>query len=177
MKWLGMTLVVLLVLVVLAFAVGALLPREHTAAVRVQLRQPPQRVYATIADVSAAPTWREELNGVEVLSPPGQPLRWRETGKFGELTFVRDEDVPGRRIVARIDDTSQGFGGTWTYAISPADSGSVLTITEQGVVYNPLFRFMSRFVFGHYATLETYARSLATRFGEPARVERAGDEP
>jgi len=83
------------------------------------------------------------------------------------------EAEPDRRIVARIADTSQGFGGTWTYEIEPAGAGATLTITEEGEVYNALFRFTSRFVFGHYSTMETYARSLGRKFGQdvtPVRV-------
>ncbi len=33
---------------------------------------------------------------------------------------------------------------------------SSVTITERGSVYNPIFRFMSRFIFGHTATVEAY---------------------
>lgn len=36
----------------------------------------------------------------------------------------------------------------------------------EGWVANPLFRFLSRFVFGHYRTLESYARALGRRFNQ-----------
>ena len=50
--------------------------------------------------------------------------------------------------------------------IAPSDDGgSVVTITERGSVYNPVFRFVSRFILGHTATMETYLRSLGHRFG------------
>ncbi len=102
-------------------------------------------------------------------------MRWRETAEWGTFTFVRDEDVPPQRIVARIADESEGFGGTWTYelAASPDQKRSTVTITENGTVSNPLFRFLSKFVFGHYTSLETYAQDLAKRFGgnaEPVRI-------
>jgi hypothetical protein len=41
-----------------------------------------------------------------------------------------------------------------------------LTIVERGKVRNPIFRFLSRFVFGHTATIESYLSSLAKSFGE-----------
>jgi hypothetical protein len=38
-------------------------------------------------------------------------------------------------------------------------------------VYNPLFRFISRYVMGHTATIESYLRALGKRFGdEPTPV-------
>ena len=41
-----------------------------------------------------------------------------------------------------------------------------MTVTEQGWVANPLFRFLSRVVFGHYGTLDSYLTALGKRFGE-----------
>ena len=134
---------------------------------------PPESVYAAIADVEHATSWRSGLQKVEVLSR--NPMRWRETAEWGTITFVRDEDVPPQRLVARIADESEGFGGTWTYevAASPDRKQSTVTITENGTVSNPVFRFLSKFVFGHYTSLETYAGDLAKRFGgsaEPVRL-------
>ncbi len=45
----------------------------------------------------------------------------------------------------------------------PAPQGSTLTITEDGEVYNPIFRFMSRFVFGHEATMAAYLSAAEKR--------------
>ena len=98
---------------------------------------------------------------------------WRETAEWGTITFVRDEAIAPRRVVTRIADESEGFGGTWTYEIAASAQGaSTVTITENGTVSNPLFRFLSKFVFGHYSSLETYARDLAKRSGESSKPER-----
>jgi hypothetical protein len=172
MKWLLIGAATLVALLAVVYGVGALLPRDHVASVRVHLPETPDQVYALIADVRAAPAWRHDVESVEILSSVGETLQWRETGSFGVLTFARDEDVPGRRIVGRIADTSQGFGGRWIYEIQPSGSGATLTITEEGQVFNPMFRFMSRFVFGHYATMESYVRSLGRHFGHDVSVER-----
>jgi hypothetical protein len=91
---------------------------------------------------------------------------------FGPITFEQQESIPERRFVARIADTDQGFGGTWTYDIEPATNGSRVTITERGFVTNPLFRFMSRFVFGYHGTQEAYLRALGKRFGGPVALVR-----
>ena len=66
-------------------------------------------------------------------------------------------------LVARIADPKLPFGGTWTYRIAPAAGGSDLTITEDGEVYNVFFRFMSRFVFGHHATMDGFIKHLQAR--------------
>ena len=71
-------------------------------------------------------------------------------------------------VVARIDTNELPFGGSWTYRIIPAEPGaSDLTITEDGEVSNPLFRFMSRFVFGHYATMDAFLKDLKSKSPVP----------
>ena len=159
-------------LAVVVIVVGAALPKAHTAKVRTTINAPPDSVYAAIADVEHAPSWRSGLQKVEVLSR--NPMRWRETAEWGTITFVRDAATPPRRIVARIADESEGFGGTWTYELAESTgSGTDVSITENGTVSNPVFRFLSKFVFGHYTSLETYARDLTKRFGgnaEPVRI-------
>jgi hypothetical protein len=107
-----------------------------------------------------------------MLSGPGEPVRWRETGDFGSIVMVRDEAQPPARLVARIDDPGQPFGGRWVYTFEPAAGGTRVTVVEEGEVYNPAFRFMSKFIFGHYATLEGYVGALVESFGGDGEVER-----
>jgi hypothetical protein len=55
------------------------------------------------------------------------------------------------------------FGGTWTFDVAAAPGGTSLTITEDGEVYNPIFRFMSKTVFSPYKTIDTYQADLRRR--------------
>ena len=171
MKILLIIAAVVVAAIVLVLVVGFILPSAHVAAVRAHYDAPAERVFATVADVESAPTWRTGVKKVEVLER--EPLRWRETADWGTLTFVRDERVPPSRIVARIADESEGFGGTWTYVLAPAGGGTRLTITEDGHVDNALFRFMARFVFGYSKTLEDYLRDLGEKLGESVTVQPA----
>lgn len=40
-----------------------------------------------------------------------------------------------------------------------------LTVIEDGEVYNPLFRFVSRLIIGHTATIDVYLAALHKRLG------------
>ena len=60
---------------------------------------------------------------------------------------------PPSPFVTRIADPDQPFGGT-DFDIAPDAGGTRLTITERGEVYNPIFRFMARVVFGYTGTME-----------------------
>ena len=48
---------------------------------------------------------------------------------------------------------------------------TIVRITEDGQVYNPVFRFMSRFVFGHARTMDAYLRALGRAAGQEVEVK------
>lgn len=157
----------------LVWTVGALLPQNHTASTRATYVYPPDSLFSAITDVGAHPSWRPDVASVQLLS--SEPLRWRETGEHGSITFVAEETTPPTRFVARIDDPAQPFGGRWSWRVEPdGRGGSVVSITEEGEIYSPLFRFFARFVFGYHGTQENYLRALGERFGEETDVERVG---
>ena len=162
----------LLGLIAGVYITGALLPVAHSATVRTHIDADPFTVFERLRDVEGAAVWRSDLDTVQILSVPGDPLVWRETGTFGSVVMRLDESWPGMRLVMRIDDPAQPFGGTWTYRLDEVDGGTQLRITEDGEVYSPFFRFMSRFVFGHYSTLERYVHDLGQSFGQDVVVER-----
>lgn len=172
MRWFLIVLGSIAALIVVVFGIGMALPVGHSAGVTLYLDAAPEQVFATISEPTSASDWRSDLRQVELLSSAGERLRWREITSSGSLTFVAEESRPPERFVSRIDDPNQPFGGRWIYVLEPRDGGTVVTITEEGEVYNPFFRFMSRFIFGHYATLERYARDLANHFGTESQVRR-----
>ena len=88
---------------------------------------------------------------------------WVEESQSGKITFAVERMERPRVLVTRIANRDLPFGGTWTYEIKPEGNGSRLTITEDGEIYNPLFRFMARFVLGYEATMRAYVASLEKR--------------
>ena len=80
-----------------------------------------------------------------------------------ELTFAFERMDAPRVLVTRITDAGLPFGGTWTSEIAPVPGGSRLRITEDGEIYNPLFRFMARFIFGYDGTIKLYLSALETK--------------
>jgi hypothetical protein len=158
MKWLlygGMAVVIILAIVVL---IGAALPKEHVVSRKIVLR-------ASVADVFALIAGPSDWRGMKYELLTESPLKWRETDSSGSaITYERAETSASKRIVNRIADPKLPFGGSWTYEIEAVASGSEVTITENGEVYNPIFRFVSKFIMGHAATIEKYQRDLAAHF-------------
>jgi uncharacterized protein YndB with AHSA1/START domain len=166
MKWVWITLAVLAGLVLLLAVAGALLPVAHAAARRVTLRQPAAAVFAVLTDVAAMPSWRKDLKAVELLPPRDGKRCYREHTRHGVMDLLVEREEPPHLLVGRIVTEGSPFGGTWTFALSERNGATELTITENGEVYNVIFRALARFVFGHTSTIDGYLTALGARFGE-----------
>jgi hypothetical protein len=118
------------ILILAVVAIGAMLPQAHTASRSTASTLPPDALYRLLTEIT-----------------------------FGDVPVRIEREEPPSLLVTRVVE-GQPFGGTWTYRIAPAPGGSQLTITEDGEVYNVVFRFMSRFVFGYYATMDAYLANL-----------------
>lgn len=173
MKWLrraGIAVGVLLGIGLLTAGVGALLPVEHTASVSAVVRGSPEEVWAVITDVEGLSAWRPDVDSVRPAEEGTAREGWTEYTSTAPLAMdVPVWDPPGR-LVTRIADEGLPFGGSWTYELSPEGDGTRVMLTEDGEIYNPLFRAMSRFVFGYDATMRRYLDALESRMeSAPAR--------
>jgi hypothetical protein len=153
-------------LIIAMLVIGAVLPKNHVASRQIVLHRAPDEVYQTVRDFGAAPSWRPGLERVEMIATTDNHIRFREHGEQGAITYDLIEDRPGEKIVTRIADLDLGYSGAWTYTFTKEAEGSRVQITETGEVSNILFRFLSRFVFGHTGTMEKYLTALGKKFGE-----------
>ena len=55
---------------------------------------------------------------------------------------------------------------TWTFELAADADGTRVTLTERGEVDNPIFRFLSRFVFGQTGTIDSCLRALEAKFAQ-----------
>jgi hypothetical protein len=172
MKWVLWIFVLLAGVLILITLIGWLLPKDHTVTREARFHQPPEAVWKAITDIDAMPSWRQGLKGVKYLPDQNGLPAWLETTDSGGIPLQTVVSQPPAKLVVRIADPKLPFGGTWTYEIIAVPSGSNLRIREDGEIYNPLFRFLSRFVFGYSGTIETYLKSLAKKFGEQSQPEK-----
>ncbi len=152
-------------LVICVLLIGSRLPARHRARMEVRVDVPPATAFALIADMARAPAWRSDVKSIELLAAENGMPRFRETGKHGAITYRIEAAEAPHRFATRIADTDLGYGGSWSWDIRPDAGGSIVTITEDGEVTSPLFRFMSRYVFGQYASIQRYLQSLSSALG------------
>ena len=132
MKWtVRVAAAVILVLLILP-VVGMFLPAGHEASRSADFDVPPERVFALMANPNDYKSW---WDGADVQS---------------EVV----ESIAPTKLVTRIVGETQ-FGGTWTIEITPIPTGSRVTITERGEIYNVVFRALSKFVFGYTSTMDS----------------------
>ena len=163
MKWIAIIAAALVAVVLIVAIVGWMQPVKHRASRAATFRATPAELYALITGIDAFPAWRTKIRSVERQSL----TRFREVGGDGAITYDVEEQTPNQRLVTRIADPSLPFGGSWTYELVPrADGSTTLRITEDGEVYNPIFRFVSRFVMGHTATIDQYLRDVGRRLAQ-----------
>ncbi|HEV8216582.1 MAG TPA: SRPBCC family protein [Gemmatimonadaceae bacterium] len=166
MKWIVVVAGTLAALIALVALIGAMLPRDHVASVTARIAAAPADVWATITTPADFPTWRSDVKRVELLPATATGPSWREHGSNGAITFAVEAWEPPTRYVGRIADKGLPFGGAWEYRLEPdGASGTRVTITERGSIYNPIFRFVSRFFMGYTGTMKSYLHALARRFG------------
>lgn len=165
MRWILHIAAAVAVVGVLVVIIGYSLPKAHSVSRTATMPMPPDALYSLLADVDRYPSWRPGVKALERHADHDGKPAWTEEASGTKIALRFERMERPSLLVSRIADPSLPFGGTWTYRIQPAPGGSSLTITEDGEVYNPFFRFMSRFVFGHTATLDQFVENLQARAG------------
>jgi len=159
--------IVLLVLAVIV--IGSLLPKRHVASRSASYRATPEHLFSLIVGPQ---NWRPDVLRCEAVPDANGRELMGETARDGETIIYELLDrVPPRSIKRRIATENLPYSGTWTYSLQPNGEMTIVRITEDGQVYNPVFRFMSRFVFGHTRTMDAYLRALGRAAGQEVEVK------
>jgi len=159
---------VLVLLVAVVVVIGLLLPKRHVASRSAVLQTTPERLFGLI---SGSQEWRPDVKSCELIEKDGKHFQ-RETSRRGETVLYEHEGSrPPLAIERRIASEHLPYGGKWSFALEPVDGGTKVRITEDGEVYNPIFRFVSRCVMGHTAMLDAYLKALGKAVGQDVRIE------
>ncbi|MEE9142644.1 MAG: SRPBCC family protein [Gammaproteobacteria bacterium] len=167
LKIVGVVVAAILLMILIPTVWGMFLPERHAATVIEEFDAPVDEVWELISEPEARVPWYGYLSRVERLpGAPGQSLRWKEFYVDGQsMVFELTEDEPYRQKI-RIAQENLPFGGTWAIDLDPAGTGSRLTITEDGEIYNPFFRFVFRYFVGYDKTIREYMADLSEQLGE-----------
>ena len=160
MKWILIIGGTIISLVAIVYLIGLLLPVKHSATIEEVIPVNVEKVWDRITKVAAFSSWREGLDRIEITND----TEWTEVSGRNRIPMKVTEKIDYKRLVTMIDSKDLPFGGAWVYSLQPKGDSTLLTITENGEVYNPVFRFVSRFIMGHKSTLNKYMSSLKASF-------------
>ncbi len=162
MRMIVCSLIALVLLVAALYGWGLTLQEGHIAVVSREIRIAPDAVFARLITFEEHPKWRSDLQSVTY-----NRLEQRIVVKNGseEMTYRITKLEAPRTLVTEIEGGRElGFGGTWTFELEPAGSGTKVTITERGQVYSPMFRVMGKLFFSPENSATQYLVDLAKSF-------------
>jgi hypothetical protein len=148
--------------------IGSLLPKRHVASRSAVIQATPERLFALI---SGNQEWRPEVKSCELIEKDGRHFQRETSRRDVTVLYELQGSRPPLAIERRIATEHLPYGGKWSFALEPVDGGTKVRITEDGEVYNPIFRFVSRFVMGHTAMLDAYLNALGKAVGQDVQVE------
>ena len=149
-------------------AIGWKLPAEHRIAREAELPHGPEIVWTAISDFPALPGWMPGIRRVHRLDATEGRERWLYETAEGDMTIEVVTRSAPTELTIRSVSSDLAFGGTWTHRISPANAGSLLSITEHGWISNPFFRFMYRYPFARATMPDEALVALRRHLERPA---------
>jgi hypothetical protein len=159
---------VLVVLVLCIVVIGSLLPKRHVASRSAVFNASPERLFALIA---GSQQWRSDVKSCELLTKERKQFQ-RETSNHNETILYELQNIhPPLSIERRIATENLPYAGTWSFTLTPENAGTRVRITEDGEVYNPIFRFVSKFILGQTATQDAYLKAMGKATDEEVRPE------
>lgn len=164
-------------LVIIAWGTG--LPLDHSATCSATFGASSREVWNAVADVVHSPQWRTDIVHAALMPSANGHTRFEETDRYGRA-HIFDEAPRGRGAVIQrslVVEPDAPFSGSWTYRVTPTSGGAVLSIAENGRIFNPAFRFLARYALGYTATMHQYLVDLGKRFGEAPQIQCATLSP
>jgi Polyketide cyclase / dehydrase and lipid transport len=124
--------------------IGFLFPVRHEAAGRILLEPPPETVWRLLTDLDGMPLWRSDVTALERLPDLGGRPAWREIGPGGPRTMEQAEADPPHRLVLKRTRNGRPVLPIRTFELVGTPEGTLVTLTEDGEVRNPLGRILVR---------------------------------
>ena len=151
--WSVFVLVGLILIVLLASVIGRFLPKKHRVQASIDLDAQPEVVWDLLRDFEKYASWRSGLRRVEKINEQS----WLEVDRHRKKVIygIAEEKSP-TRLVVQIRSDNLPYSGQWIYEISREGESTSLTITEEGEVYSPIFRFIGHYIMDKAASIKGF---------------------
>jgi Polyketide cyclase / dehydrase and lipid transport len=150
------------------FIVGVILPRQHKASAVASYRASAEHLYSLI---DGSQEWRPDIKHSESFTDDSGRQLMRESSRDGStISYEVLERTSPTLLRRRIATEGLPFGGSWTYTLQPVGDHTDVKITEEGEIYNPVFRFVARFILGYNKSVDDYLKALGSATGQDVEI-------
>jgi|GEM_PF-1251572 len=155
---------IILVLAIVTYCAGYLLPRERTIVSKSVILGTPERVFAVVTDVKGQADWRDDKPKI-VVEDGSKPPSWSETSSGKQTTFREAKREQPKRYEIEFE-ASDGFQGRRTYVFEPTESGDRTNLTRTDVIEidNPLRRVESYLMMNLQSVVDAQTEDLGRVF-------------
>ncbi|MBP2645758.1 MAG: hypothetical protein H6Q75_1198 [Firmicutes bacterium] len=159
-------IVVIFVLIIIAYIIGTLLPKERVEKREFVYKSPPKAIYDVVTNNNDF-RYRSDLKDLQILESDGEFQTWKEVSKNGQSIIFRTiKKEPVSRYEFEIVEAN-GVQGYWVGEfIKTEQEGTKFISTEHITINNPLFRLLSYLSFDLGKYMENYQKDLAVKLNE-----------
>ncbi len=158
-----LVLIGLVSFIAVLFAVGLLLPIERSAKRKTVIKANPEKVFATVTNLSDQ-KWRSRIGEIEIVDSTPTREVWIEKPQKGPKIKFRTKvkDSPNRFEIEIIDNPQ--FGGYWVGTFHSTSNGETeIEFSEHVVVHGILPKLLSYVFFNIEESVDTYIADLKRR--------------
>jgi len=157
--WWG--LIVLVFTLFVLYIIGFFMPVRHSLSVSRHYALPRAELWRILTDFSEYTRWRTDLSKIQRLDDHAGADVWLETDRHAQaIAYLTSELVQQQRLKRDIVTDNLPFGGSWTFLLTDNQALTTLTITENGEVYNALFRVMGKYIIGFDRSINRFLDDL-----------------
>jgi hypothetical protein len=156
------------------FAVGVTLygstqPEEHVFTRSMQLAQPTEKIFETISDFAAQPSWQPYVHSIEKLADREGKPAWRIVQEGVAMVMTVEESAPPKKLHLHFVDEKQVADIHWEFSLGAITGGSLVLLKERGRINGSFFRGMNR-LFGNTKYADQFLQHLAKKYGQNAVI-------
>jgi uncharacterized protein YndB with AHSA1/START domain len=150
---------------IVTYVAGTQMPREHHSQLTATFPVPRDKVWNVLIDYEGMPKWWPAVKSVRTERlTDGTLITWNKDAHGNEVPFKTTAMNPDVKLERTIAGTNQPFGGKWTFELADdGDSGTKLTLTEDGWIQSPFYRAIAKWFVGLDATQKDFIANLTKR--------------
>lgn len=167
MKVIFTIIAILLIILIIFFITGLMLPKQRNAKRITEFNATPEQIWKVVTDVAVQTAWRTSLSKVEMTGKIPNHETWIEYPQKGPAIYFKTVvKTPPSRFEFEMTDTKT-WKGYWVGEFIPLPNHKTRVIfTESSEIGNPLIRVLSYLFFDIGVTMDHYFNELAPKLGE-----------